>query len=162
MLERRGPRGEIQSEGFLLLQGELPSSSWARELPGPLESRTREQQSLLWLAPGEWLLIVPATDVLSMEARLSTELRTTFAAVTDLSDAFASFELTGKRGAEVLMTGCSLDLHTEAFGSGRVARTVLAGVAAIVWRAQMERFRVFVDRSFAEHLEQWLARNPGS
>lgn len=63
----------------------------------------------------------------------------------------------GRIDPERLMTGCSLNLKPNAFPSGRVARTALADISAILWNpGNPDRFRCVVDRGFTAHFLKWL------
>jgi sarcosine oxidase, subunit gamma len=164
----------LSGAGFLLLQSASESnlqdaltSEIGLDLPAPQGACVRGDYTLLWLTPAEWLLEHPVNETHSLQSALTRRLATSLAVVTDVSDAFACFEVRGARGAETLMSGCSLDLRTHAFPVGRVARTVLADIPAVVWNPGREPhcFRCLVDRSFAGHLRNWLmdvARGQGT
>jgi len=176
MLERRAPLAQVAGagdatidapglrvaavadRGLLLLQGDPDDPLLAgaiREqvrigLPGPLEVGAGGDCALLWMTPKELLLELPAARAPAMETALALRLGAALAAVTDVSDAFASFDVGGDAAVDVLMTGCTLDLRPHAFAPNRVARTAFAGVSAIIWKpADPNRFRCLVDRSFA-------------
>ncbi len=130
----------LSGSGFLLLQS--PSESALQDavmshmglpLAAPQTASTRGEYALLWLAPTEWLLGSPASETESLRAALTRRLTTRLAAVTDMSDALAVCEVSGTRSADILMSGCTLDLRADAFPAGRSARTGLADISAIVW-----------------------------
>jgi heterotetrameric sarcosine oxidase gamma subunit len=159
----------VESRGYLLLQGnpEDPLLQKALreqigvEAPGPQLASMGSEYSLLWTAPGQWLLESPVGRVSTVQAALAARLGAALAAVTDLSDAFGCLEVSGEAAADVLMTGCSLDLQPRAFTAGRVARTAVAAVPVILWRpGDPHRFRCLVDRSLAEHFWSWLVQAP--
>ncbi|MBW4052995.1 MAG: hypothetical protein HIU85_16330 [Proteobacteria bacterium] len=156
--------------GFLLLQS--PSESALQDalmshtglrLPAPQTVSTRGDYALLWLTPKEWLLAAPASETESLQAALTRQMATCLAAVIDMSDALAVCELSGTRCADVLMSGCTLDLHADTFPSGRCSRTGLADIPAILWNPAREprAVRCIVDRSHARHLRDWLADAAG-
>ncbi len=164
----------VIDRGLLLVQGEAahPAASGVVhrqlgiEMPAPRTASVQESAAILWLGPREWLLELPA----SATSSACTSLETGFArarergagpalcAVTDVSDAFAGFDLIGPRGVDVLMSGCSVDLMPRALPVGSVVRTVLADVPVIIRRASC--FRCWVDRSFAAHLWSWTVESP--
>jgi heterotetrameric sarcosine oxidase gamma subunit len=80
-----------------------------------------------------------------------------------MSDALAVCEVSGTRSADILMSGCTLDLRADGFLAGRSTRTGLADISAIVWNpgGESHRFRCIVDRSHARHLRDWLADAAG-
>jgi sarcosine oxidase subunit gamma len=65
-------------------------------------------------------------------------------------------ELAGPRAREVLMKGCSIDLHPAVFGPGRCARTALARAQVILLPVDQETYWIFVQSSFAAYLAEWL------
>lgn len=150
--------------GLLLLQSASQSalqdaltSEFALRLPAAGETCSRGDYALLWLTPAEWLLECPVKDTDALHSTLTRRLAGSLAAVTDMSDAFACFDLSGARASEVLASGCSLDLRADMFPTGRVARTPLAGTAAIIRKTgKPHDFRCLIDRSFAHHIRDWL------
>jgi sarcosine oxidase, subunit gamma len=147
----------LQSRSALTLQEAL-TSEIGLDLPAPQGACVRGDYTLLWLTPAEWLLAHPVKETESLQRALTRRLTTSLAVVTDTSDAFAGFELSGARAAAALMGGCSLDLRPHALPPGRVARAALVDIPAIVWNpgGEPHRFRCLVDRSFASHLRDWL------
>lgn len=164
LADQPGLRMTISYAGFLLLQSrreaalqEALTEETGLQLPAPQEFCTRGNYALLWLTPAEWLLELPAVESLTLRNALARRLTSSLSVVNDLSDAFACCQVNGRRAAEVLMGGCSLDLRSEVFHPGRVARTVLADVPAILWKTgEPNRFRCLFDRSFAAHIRHWL------
>ena len=156
--------------GLLLLQS--PSASALQDalmshtglaLPAPQTASAGDNCALLWLTPREWLLACPVSQTESHRAALTRQLATCLAAVTDMSDALGVCELSGTRCADVLMSGCTLDLRVDAFSAGRCGRTGLADIPVILWNPGKEPFsiRCIVDRSHARHLADWLADAAG-
>jgi sarcosine oxidase subunit gamma len=159
----------VESRGFLLLRGSPEDSLLQKALreqvglapPGQQLASIGNEYALLWMAPGQWLLELPAARASTVQAALVARLGAALAAVIDVSDALACFEVSGEAVADVLMTGCTLDLQPHAFTVGRVARTAVAAVPVILWKpADPRQFRCLVDRSFAEHFWSWLAHAP--
>lgn len=156
--------------GFLLLQSPSESalqdalmSRTELQLPAPQTASARGELALLWLAPAEWLLACPASEIESLQVALTRQLANSLAAVTDMSDAFAACEVSGMHAADVLMSGCTLDLHADVFPAGRCSRTGLTDIPAILWNPGREPrgVRCIVDRSHARHLRDWLADAAG-
>jgi sarcosine oxidase subunit gamma len=147
----------LQSRREAALQDALAEEA-GLSLPGPHEACTRGNYALLWLTPAEWLLELPAGESQSLRSALARRLTPSHSVVSDISDAFACCQVNGNRAADVLMSGCSLDLRSWAFQTGRVARTALADVPAILWKTgEPNRFRCLFDRSFAAHIRHWLS-----
>ncbi len=95
---------------------------------------------IICLGPDEWLLRADAGATLSTGAALPI-------AITDVSDRAICIIVDGPRAAEILMSGCPLDLN--AFAVGRATRTIYETVEIIIIREAIDRFHVEVWRSFA-------------
>ena len=84
------------------------------------------------------------------------------AKVTLGSDARAVIALGGEAAREVLMKGCSLDLHPRVFGPGSCAQSTLALAQIILEQVEDgPDYRLYVGRSFAPYLWQWLCDAAG-
>lgn len=147
----------LQSRSESALQDALTSHTGLR-LPAPQEVSVRGDWALLWLTPREWLLELPASEAASLRAALIPRLASSLAVVIDMSDAYVTCDVSGARAADVLMSGCTLDLRADAFPAGRSARTALADIPAIIWNpgGEPRNVRCIVDRSFAKHVRDWL------
>lgn len=121
--------------------------------PLPLEPNTVAGQAL-WLGPDEWLVVSDEEPPGPLEAALAALPGVT---VVDLSANRRVLELRGGEAADLLAGGCALDLHPRAFGPGRCAQTLLAGVPVILWQVEADAYRVLVRPSFAPYLAAWLA-----
>jgi sarcosine oxidase subunit gamma len=161
----------VENQGFVLIQGD-PGDSFLHKamreqigvaVPEPQVASISGEYALLWMAPKQWLLELPAARALTVQAALVNRLGPALAAAIDISDALACFDVSGDAAVDVLMTGCPLELHSHAFAANRVARTAFAGVPLIVWRpGNPGHFRCLVDRSFADHFWTWLAEVPAN
>jgi sarcosine oxidase, subunit gamma len=98
------------------------------------------------LGPDEWLMRAPAGTSIRMAAGLAV-------AVTDVSERSVCLVVEGPRAAEVLMSGCPLDL--DHFAVGRATRTIYETVEIVLIREAEDRFHIEVWRSFASWL--WTA-----
>ncbi|HXV08570.1 MAG TPA: sarcosine oxidase subunit gamma family protein [Burkholderiales bacterium] len=132
----------------------------ALELDLALQPNTftrRDALRCLWLGPDEWLVVGPAGAVVELSGRLEAALQGRHAAIVDLSAAHAAFELRGERAREVLAKACSLDLHPRAFRPGQCAQSNFARTQAVLaLEDDAPAFRLFVRRSFALYLADWL------
>ena len=98
------------------------------------------------LGPDEWLLI----------GSVSGDSAGQPVSITEISERQVGFEVTGPRAAELLMSGCPLDLERMAVGRG--TRTIYETVEIVVVKRAPESFRVEVWRSFAPWLWAALAQ----
>ena len=111
----------------------------------------------LWLGPDEWLVVTPTDEQAAVARALVEALSGVFSSVTDITGGQTIITLSGENAEQVLAKGCSLDLHTRAFGEGRCAQTLVAGVGVtLLWAGPEPSFDLIVRRSFAEYLALWL------
>ncbi len=112
--------------------------------PGfPVEPNTTAQvdgRTVVWLGPDEWLVLG------GREADFPDA-----AAAVDVSANRVAFELAGPGSADVLATGCSVEV-----APGRCAQTLLARAQVILLRPEHERWWILVRPSFAPYLRAWL------
>jgi len=112
--------------------------------PGfPVEPNTTAEvggRTVLWLGPDEWL-------VLGGREEHYTEA----AAVVDVSANRVVLELSGEGAAEVLATGCSVEVEP-----GDCAQTLVARTQVILFRRETECWWLLVRPSFAPYLRAWL------
>ncbi|WP_102108265.1 sarcosine oxidase subunit gamma [Oceaniglobus roseus] len=80
------------------------------------------------------------------------------AAVTDQSDAWAMFDLSGPNVDRVLARICPVDLRPRVFPEGATARTLLGHMSASITRIAPETLRILVFRSMARTAHHELAR----
>lgn len=111
----------------------------------------------LWLGPEEWLVLAPVVELGKAGAVLRRALHGTADALVphaliDVSDRQIAFTVSGPLAADVLNTGCPLDLGIDAFPVGMCTRTLMAKVEVIVWRLSPESFRLECQRSFSAYL----------
>lgn len=159
-----GLRVQLAEPGLLLLQSpsecvlqDALRSELSLELPLAGETRARGIYALLWLTPAEWLLECPVRDVAALRSAFTRRLGKSLAVATVMSDAFACFDLSGAQTPDVLASGCGLDLRADNFPVGRVVRTSLADIPAIIRKTGApDGFRCLVDRSYARHIRDWL------
>ena len=111
----------------------------------------------LWLGPDEWLMVTDDAATAATVADLGEALARQHVQVVDLSDARAVIGLSGPHARDVLMKGCTLDVHRRAFGPGRCTRTLLARAQVIVHQtSETPDYELYVHRSIAEYLWAWL------
>lgn len=143
----------------LELRRRVRGAAYLANVPLPLEpnrvTAMREVRTL-WLAPGEWLITVPDGAVPELPARLARALEGGRAILTDLSSSRAVIAIAGDRARDLLEKGCGLDLHPRAFVPGHCAQTVFAGVPVILDQTGAAAYRLFVRRSTARWLTEWL------
>ena len=109
-----------------------------------------------WLGPDEWF-VVAARSGEDLAARLRAALAGQHVSVVDVGAAYVALQLTGPRAREVLAKACPLDLHPRAFHLGYCAQSNFARTQALVaLEDEAPVFHLFVRRSFAGYLADWL------
>jgi heterotetrameric sarcosine oxidase gamma subunit len=110
----------------------------------PFRTTAYRDRVALWLGPDEWLVL----------ADEGTELPLTHAAgsIVDMSHAIAGIVVWGQRAAWSINAFCALDLHRSAFPPGMCTRTAFAKAQIVLWRIDVEVFRIEVARSFAPYV----------
>jgi heterotetrameric sarcosine oxidase gamma subunit len=105
------------------------------------------------VAPGRYLIAGYASDLVS---RFEAALAASDGAVTDLSHGQAILRLEGEAAADVLARCVALDLDPAVFPAGRVARTAIHHIDVLIHRLTETSFDLWVFRSFAESLAEWI------
>jgi sarcosine oxidase subunit gamma len=109
----------------------------------PVEPNTIAEldgRTVLWLGPDEWLVLGGREEDYP-----------DVAAAVDVSANRVVFELAGAGAAEVIATGCAVEVEP-----GRCAQTLLARAQVILWRPEPDRFRILARPSFAPYVRAWL------
>lgn len=79
------------------------------------------------------------------------------AAVSDHSDGYAIFEVSGSCARQMLAKGVPLDLHPQAFTVGDAAVTSIAHMGAILWQLDAAPcYAIAVFRSYADSFRDFL------
>lgn len=107
---------------------------------------TSTKDGIICLGPDEWFMRAADGTNIPMGEGLPIS-------ITDVSERSVCYIVEGERAAEILMSGCPLDL--DKFEVGRATRTIYETVEIILIREAEDRFHVEVWRSFSTWL--WLA-----
>lgn len=110
-------------------------------------------QAVAWMSPDELLLIV--TDAPATVAQLSEALTGIHHLAADVSDARATFRITGP-WRDILASGAPVDLHPDTFPPGEIRRTRLGQVAAAFWATDANTAELVCFASVAEFVGIWL------
>jgi heterotetrameric sarcosine oxidase gamma subunit len=115
--------------------------------------------AMLWKAPDDWMIYSQALAAERLCDFVQDRAAGSPLIVTDVSSASISLELRGARAIDVLMRDCTLDLEGNAIAAGACAQTELAQVGVLIHRpADRDAWRLFVERSVALHVWDWLCR----
>lgn len=155
---------EEACKGHLILRGDLNDQDFVStviqvlEVALPLVPGTctvGEQNSIYWLGPNEWLMIVGSGTEHEIEARLRQTLRGHFA-IVDVSGGQTLVRLSGEAGAMVLKKSSVYDFHPDQFPVGRCVQTTFAKATALVSKTADNSFDLVIRRSFADYLFSWI------
>ncbi|SFP24145.1 sarcosine oxidase subunit gamma [Tranquillimonas alkanivorans] len=156
---------EAGLRGMITVRGDLSSEAVARavgevsgvEVPGPNAANASDARGLCWMSPDELLLLVPHAEAGETLRRLSDALAGEHALVVDVSDARATFRLTGAPVREVLAKLTPADVSPGVFELGAFRRTRLAQVPAAIWMRDAQTAEVVCFRSVARYMFDLLA-----
>jgi sarcosine oxidase subunit gamma len=109
--------------------------------------------TLSCLAPARYFVTAPRDS--DLPARLAESLAG-LAAVTDQSDLWACFSLSGSRSRETLARVVPVDLTPAKFRAGDLALTRAGHLDVRLWRLAEHSYDIAVARSYAEDLRYWL------
>ena len=136
------------ADGFAVRGTPLPTApgTWTPTVDG----------RLVWLGPDEWLLTSTGSAPELLEAELCEQLRAAGGTAVDVSAQRVLVRVSGPRARDVLVTGCSVDLHPRTFPPGSSAQTTLGQAGVVLLALAPDDFAVLVRSSFAGYLAAWL------
>ena len=110
---------------------------------------TNKETRILWSSPNTWLVVSENADILS---KVTSILKETDFAVTDLSYSRAIIEIEGKYSKEVLKKGCPFNFNE--LNKNNCANSIFHGITLTIDLIDdsPEKIRLFVLRSFGESL----------
>lgn len=112
---------------------------------------------VLWLAPGEWL-IVQDHPFDGLENLLESELAGHTFHLADVTYARVTFSVAGPEAIEVLNRACSVDFHPRVFKPGQCVRTRFAQIPALIHLSRNGgEFRIYADSSHEAYLDAWFS-----
>ena len=152
-------RGSLENKEFASKVGKILGMILPKEA---CTTSNKEKITLLWLGPNEWLLVsnneMPKeTNTHELEQVLFDNIsKTNLGAITNVTDHFTIFKLSGSNIFEVLSKGCPFDFSPEDFGDNKVVQTIVNHVDVTIHRKSEKDVDLYVRRSFAGYLWDWL------
>jgi len=128
------------------------------QLAEPLRSAGSDPRSL-WFGPDRWLLVSDTKSAAEIVDLCNQALADITHNAVDYSAGLAVTRITGPEANEILATGTGVDFRLGKFPVGSCCRTKLGQIAAVIVAVAPETFDVYVDRSVATYLADWLARS---
>ena len=150
--------------GHLTLRGDAKDPAFAEgvhkalglELPVALSLVAKEDTSLQWMGPDEWLLIVPGGQEFAVEHALRAALAGLHISVVNVSGGQQLLELSGPKVREVLMKSTSYDVHPDNFPVGKAVGTVFAKAQLVIRHTAEDTWELLIRRSFSDYWWLWL------
>ena len=152
-------RGNLENEEFASKVGKILGMILPNEA---CSTSSKEKITSLWLGPNEWLLVsnneLPKeTNIYELEQVLFDNIsKTNLGAITNVTDHFTNFKLSGTNIFEVLSKGCPFNFDSDDFGNNKVVQTILNHVDVTIHRKNEDDVDLYVRRSFAAYLWDWL------
>jgi len=115
----------------------------------------------LWGGPDDWIVYSQNLDGNALHHWVSEIATDAPLVATDVSGATSVLELRGMRAVYILMRDCTLDLDGDAVPLRGCAQTLLAQTTVLIHRSAQDTWRVFVERSAASHVWDWLVDTAG-
>lgn len=122
------------------------------DVPPTGRALVHDSSRVVGAAPGRILVAAQSADLVM---RFEAALPTSDAAVTDVSHGRLILRLDG-RAEELLAKVVAVDLSPIACPPGRMAQTTIDHIDVLVHRLAPESFELWVFRSFAQSLLDWL------
>ena len=152
-------RGDLGNKDFVAKVGKILGMILPKEA---CSTSTKEKITCMWLGPNEWLLVSNNTvnkesNDYELEHLLFKDIsKTNLGAVTNVSDHYTIFNLTGSNIFETLSKGSPFNFNSENFGDNKVVQTLLNHIDVTIHRKTNEDVDLYVRRSFSDHLWAWI------
>jgi sarcosine oxidase subunit gamma len=154
------PQGIISVRGDLSEEGEGVAQALAdatgADLPGLRGMTHAGDKALAWMSPDEAMIFCSHDEAEELSQALREALTGAHALVANVSDARATFELSGAAVREVIAKLAPVDM--ERFAPGEIRRTRLAQIPAAFWMPEEGRLRLICFRSVARYAFDLLAK----
>jgi len=124
--------------------------------PSPCRASQAAACAALWLGPDEYLMLAAAAAERSLAHALGEALGGVPHSLVVVSHRQTGLEILGPHAADILNSGCPLDLDVAAFPVGMCTRTVLAKAEIVLWRTAPDVFRIEVWRSFTDYVARFI------
>jgi sarcosine oxidase subunit gamma len=109
------------------------------------------------LGPNEWLLLAFEPDEEAIAAKFDAALAGHFYSLVDIGHQNLAVEVSCRHAADVLNSGCPLDLAPKSFPAGSATRTLLGKAEIILMRLDDGPvYRVECGRSYARYVHEFL------
>jgi sarcosine oxidase subunit gamma len=158
--------------GMITLRADLSDATVAQAvkaavglaLPKPRQVKDGKKGGIAWMSPDELMLFVDYADADEVVTKLAAALDGVHHLAVNVSDARATFTLTGADVRQVIAKGAPADLSPAGLPVGEIRRTRIGQIAAAFWLSDDDSMTVICFRSVGMHVFQWLktAAAPGT
>ena len=152
-------RGNIENKDFVSKVGKILGMILPKDTSG---TSAKEKITSICLGPNEWLIvsndkISKETNTYELEKVLFDEIsKMNLGSVTNVTDHFIIFSLSGSNIFEILSKSCPFNLDSKNFGNNNVAQTLLNHIDVTIHRKSENDVDLYVRRSFASYLWNWI------
>ena len=152
-------RGSLENKDFTSAAGKILGMILPKEA---CTVSSNEKITCMWLGPNEWMLVSNDTitknsNDYELEKVLFNDIsKKNLGAVTNVSDQYTIFNLTGSNIFEILSKGCPFDFNSDSFTDNKVIQTILNHIDVTIHKISENNINLYVRRSFAKHLWNWL------
>ena len=164
-MKEKTPIAKINLRGNLNNIEFVTNAEKILEMPLPKragDTSAKEKITLLWLGPNEWILvsnfeIAKETNIYELEQVLFDGIsKPNLGAVTNVTDHFTIFSLSGTNIFKILCKGCPYDFESKNFSDNKAVRTIINHIDVTIHRKNKNEIDLYVRRSFADYLWNWL------
>ena len=131
----------------------------------PTEANTSsmsDKLTAIWLSPDEWMIV--SNEIVNKDTNkhelyemlFNSISKTNLGAVIDITDQFVQLELKGENIYEIFSGGSPFNFTEFKEKKGSTTQTVLNHVDVILHHKEQNVVNLFVRRSFAQHLWDWI------
>ena len=125
-------------------------------------SSSSDQLTAIWQSPDEWMIVSNEIDNKNIiENELNEFLfknisKTNLGAVTNVTDQFVQLEIKGKNTYDLFSSGSPFNFEEFKDRKGSTTQTLLNHIDVIIHNKDQNNVNLFVRRSFANHLFDWI------
>ena len=152
-------RGNIENKDLVSKVGKILGIILPKEA---CSTSTKEKITSLWLGPNEWLIVSnekmsKETNTYELENVLYENIsKTNLGSVTNVTDHFTIFSLSGSNIIKTLSKSSPFNFESDSFSNNKVVQTVLNHIDVTIHKKDENNIDLYVRRSFAKHLWNWL------
>ncbi|MCP5074194.1 MAG: hypothetical protein GY947_13010 [Rhodobacteraceae bacterium] len=151
-------------KGMITLRGDMGSAPVAKAVKSAVGMAMPDQRGIksgskgavAWMSPDELLLFCEYDGADALVAKLEKSLKDEHFLAVNVSDARASFALTGAGVREVIAKGSPADLSPDGLPLGEIRRSRLGQVAVAFWLSDAETMELVCFRSVGAFVYKWL------